>query len=98
MKQLRSMSLNELIKAKAKIEAAIELHTARERKTLIKMLGRINGSSNGTTAHPLKGKKLPPLYQNPQNLHETWAGRGNKPKWLVAALRRGRKLESFAVK
>jgi DNA-binding protein H-NS len=28
---------------------------------------------------------------------ETWAGRGKTPRWLVAALKTGRKLEEFEI-
>jgi len=36
-------------------------------------------------------------FRNPRNPEETWTGRGRKPNWLTAALKRGAKLESFAV-
>jgi DNA-binding protein H-NS len=37
-------------------------------------------------------------YRNPSNPKETWAGRGLKPRWLVAALKAGKKkLADFAV-
>jgi len=45
-----------------------------------------------------KGRELPPLYRNPKNAEETWAGRGNRPRWLTAALKSGKKLESFLIK
>jgi DNA-binding protein H-NS len=44
-----------------------------------------------------KGSKLKPKYRNPANKAETWAGRGLKPKWVVAALKSGKKLEDFAI-
>jgi DNA-binding protein H-NS len=28
---------------------------------------------------------------------ETWAGRGVKPKWMVEALKKGKKMESFLI-
>src|SRR5262249_1980286 len=43
----------------------------------------------------LKGRKVPPKYRGPGG--ETWAGRGEKPPWLVAAIKRGKKLEDFLV-
>ena len=44
---------------------------------------------------PLRGKKVPPKYQGPSG--ETWAGRGAKPRWLVAAIKGGKKLEDFLI-
>jgi DNA-binding protein H-NS len=29
---------------------------------------------------------------------ETWAGRGAKPRWMVEALKKGKKMESFLIK
>jgi DNA-binding protein H-NS len=46
----------------------------------------------------LKGRKVAPKYRNPKNRSETWAGRGATPRWLRAELKKGRKLENFAVK
>ena len=43
----------------------------------------------------LKGRKVPPKYRGPSG--ETWAGRGAKPRWLVAAIKRGKKLEDFLI-
>ena len=43
----------------------------------------------------LKGKKVPPKYRGPSG--ETWAGRGAKPRWLVAAIKGGKKLDDFLI-
>ena len=43
----------------------------------------------------LKGRKVPPKYRD--RAGNTWAGRGAKPRWLVAAIKEGKKLEDFAV-
>ena len=84
MLKVKSMAFNELVKAKAKIEAELELRAAKERSRLIEAIGRL--------------RRLSALYRNPKNRAETWAGRGNRPRWLVAAIRGGKKLEAFAIK
>jgi DNA-binding protein H-NS len=38
-----------------------------------------------------------PKYRNPEAPHETWAGRGRQPRWMVAALKAGRKMEDFLI-
>ena len=43
----------------------------------------------------LKGTKVPPKYRSSSG--ETWAGRGAKPRWLVAAIKRGKKLDGFLI-
>jgi DNA-binding protein H-NS len=105
MLKVKSMAFDELVVAKGKIETEIELRSARERSRLIKAIGQLRkvaAVQSATTGHPrpnaLKGKKLPPRYRNPKNRKETWAGRGNRPRWLVAALKGGKKLEAFTVR
>jgi DNA-binding protein H-NS len=44
----------------------------------------------------LKGRKVAPKYRSPSG--ETWAGRGARPKWMVEALKKGKKMESFLIK
>jgi len=43
----------------------------------------------------LKGKKVAAKYRD--RAGNTWAGRGAKPRWLVTAIKEGKKLEDFAI-
>jgi DNA-binding protein H-NS len=105
MLNVKSMTFDKLLIAKGKIETEIELRSARDRSRLIEAIGELRAVSAAKSAtalhaqpHALKGRKLPPRYRNPKNRKETWAGRGNRPRWLVAALKGGKKLETFAVR
>ena len=42
--------------------------------------------------------KVAPKYRNPLNTAETWAGRGQQPKWMATQIAAGRKLEDFLIK
>ena len=55
--------------------------------------GRARVSRGGGSI--LKGKKVPPKYRGPSG--ETWAGRGAKPRWLVAAIKGGKKLDDYLI-
>src|SRR6266478_3067317 len=44
-----------------------------------------------------KYPKVLPKYYNPSAPSETWSGRGKRPRWLVAALRSGHKLEDLRI-
>ncbi len=44
------------------------------------------------------GRKVAPKYRNPANPKETWAGRGQQPRWLSALTAKGRKLEDFLIR
>ncbi len=43
----------------------------------------------------LKGTKVAPKFKGPSG--ELWAGRGAKPRWLVAAIKEGKKAEDFLI-
>jgi len=68
------------------------------RPELEKQLAALNGHNGKSikSAKSLKGKKVPPKYRSPSG--ETWAGRGQRPKWLVAAMKKGKKIESFLIR
>ena len=55
-----------------------------------KAVGRPRGSK-------MKGRKVAPKYRNPKNRSETWAGRGAVPRWMAAAIKGGKKKESFLI-
>ena len=42
-------------------------------------------------------KAVEPRYRNKNNAEETWTGRGKQPRWLVAELEKGAKLEDFLI-
>jgi len=106
MKPIGSMNFDELLAIKAKVEAAISSRVERERKRLTASLQRLDSiaeTSTGTSRKArgsghAKRRTLAVKYRNPSNPKETWAGRGLKPRWLVAALKAGKKkLADFAV-
>ena len=107
MRSIKSMTFKELIKAKVEIEATIySLMQTEQSRQLKKAMSGIEAiaSANGSHSegprgrHALKGRKLPVRFRNPKNRKQTWAGRGLKPRWLVAALKgKKNKLADFAV-
>src|SRR5262249_59186333 len=70
------------------------LHRRRaERQQQLAALGVTTVVRGGRSA--LKGRKVPPKYRGPPG--ETWAGRGARPRWLVAAIKGGKKLDDFLI-
>ena len=52
------------------------------------------------SASKSKGKstgKVAPKYRNPADPSQTWAGRGQPPRWLAAELKSGKKVEDFLI-
>ena len=42
-------------------------------------------------------KSVEPRYRSKSNPEDTWTGRGKQPRWLVAELEKGAKLEDFVI-
>jgi len=49
----------------------------------------------GGRVSSLRGRKVAPKYHGPSG--ETWAGRGARPRWLVAAMMEGKMLDDFLI-
>jgi len=105
---LKSMNAGELLALRNDIDDAL-LKMRKELEGQLEKIGSLGGGARrkaaakrgpkpGKRRSRLAGKKVPAKYRNPANPKETWAGRGMKPRWLVAAEKAGKKLESFAVK
>jgi DNA-binding protein H-NS len=68
------------------------------RAELEKQLAALGGQPKGKAlriSSSLKGRKVPPKYRSRSG--ETWAGRGARPRWLVAAMKKGKKIEDFLI-
>jgi len=88
------MSVEALMDLRMRVDEMLVEHRAK----LIEQLERIavvGGRMVVRGGSTLKGRKVPPKYRSPSG--ETWAGRGAKPRWLVAAIKGGRKLDDFLI-
>jgi DNA-binding protein H-NS len=90
---LASMSIDGLVKLRDDIDKVLD----RKANELRSQLSRLGASAEKRRkASALKGRKVAPKYRSKSG--ETWAGRGAKPRWLVQALKKGKKLEDFLIK
>ena len=92
--KLSSMSVEQLLQLRDDIGKELNRKSIELRNQLAKLGGEI-ASSRGHRGSVLRGKKVPPKYRD--RAGNTWAGRGAKPRWLVAAIKEGKKLEDFAI-
>jgi len=93
---LSGMTVEALMDLRNRVDEMLVEHRAKliEQLERIAVVGGARVVGGGGSA--LKGKKVPPKYRSPSG--ETWAGRGARPKWMVAALKKGKKLEDFLIK
>ena len=100
---LEAMDFDELWLLHEQLTKILAEKITAEKLELEKRLAQLNranpiGQAESRADRPRrKYPKVLPKYFNPSAPTETWSGRGKQPRWLVAALRSGRKLEDFLI-
>lgn len=104
--ELESMSMDDLWALHENISAILSARINAEKQELEERLAVLNrgmGVSQRAGDGPSLGEKprrkyprVLPKYRNPQT-SETWSGRGKRPRWLVAAMKSGHKIEEFRI-
>jgi DNA-binding protein H-NS len=90
---LTGMNVEALMSLRKQVDERLaELRTELE-KQLEALSGQVPSKRKVSTS--LKGRKLQPKYRSPSG--ETWAGRGARPKWMVEALKKGKRMEDFLI-
>lgn len=96
-KSLTSLSIEALLKLRDDVGAALSKRATDMKEQLARLGG--GGAEAGRRGRrkggPLKGRKIAPKYRGPGG--ETWAGRGARPRWLMDALKGGKKLDDFLI-
>ena len=106
---LEAMQFDELWQIHEELTKILSDRIIAEKRELEKRLAKLNRVEiirEPGSAHPLsmtdpaprrKYPKVLPKYFNPLAPSETWSGRGKRPRWLVAALKTGHKLDEFKI-
>jgi DNA-binding protein H-NS len=104
--RLKNMDLDELWRLHEELTKILAEKITGEKLELENRLAQLRRTEHlGKVARPeakadrprRKYPKVLPKYSNPSVPTETWSGRGKQPRWLVAALRSGHKLEDFLI-
>jgi DNA-binding protein H-NS len=95
--KLASMSVEALLALRDDIGKVLG-QKAEELKSQLSRLGggAVGNGRRGRRVSKMKGRKVAPKYRDPAT-GETWAGRGARPRWLVAKLKAGKTLNDFAI-
>lgn len=106
--KLDTLDLTEMAQLQFLLEKKVKERQSQERKALIETMEKMAKERGFGSLDALfgnsepEGKKkqrasVPPKYRNPENPEETWTGRGRQPKWVVAAIAAGAKLEDLLI-
>lgn len=99
---LDSMSVDEMWQLHEEVSRVLSVRLTSDKRELEKRLEQLARDKQvppkDLTRAPRRNyPPVYPKYRNPQVPSETWSGRGKTPRWLVAALKTGHKLEDFAI-
>jgi DNA-binding protein H-NS len=100
---IERMTLKQLSDLEGKIAKAKSQARDTARADLKAKIDRLLAGSDFTVAElygftTKRGRsKSAAKYANPDDRSQTWTGRGRKPNWLVARLKKGAKLEDFQI-
>ena len=103
---LQAMNFEELWLLHEELTKILSEKITAEKLELEKRLAQLNpteqinpnSSATSLAERPRrKYAKVLPKYFNPSSPTETWSGRGKQPRWIVAALQSGHKLEEFRI-
>jgi DNA-binding protein H-NS len=92
---LSRMTVEALMDLRKRVDEMLLKHRAGIEKQLERIAVVRGARAVRGGGSPLRGKKVPPKYRGPSG--ETWAGRGARPRWLVAAIKGGKKLDDFLI-
>jgi DNA-binding protein H-NS len=96
MPSLKGMNVEALMSLRDQVDKRLVECRSELEKQLAALGGAKSMKGRASGRSSLKGKKVPPKYRSPSG--ETWAGRGAKPRWMVEALKKGKKIDSFLIK
>ena len=91
---LKGMSTDDLWSLHVEVSQLLQQRILTEKALLEDHLRQLEGPVSGRRPYPLVSAK----YRNPDQPSETWAGRGRQPRWLIAQLRSGKRIDEFRIK
>jgi DNA-binding protein H-NS len=97
--ELERMSSDDLWSLHLEVVQLLQERIKAERLALEKRLRVLNAPL--LKAPVSERRPYPPVwpkYRNPERPSETWSGRGKQPRWLVAHLKSGRRIDDFAIR
>jgi DNA-binding protein H-NS len=90
---LDRMGTQDLWSLHVEVSQLLQQKIQQEKLRLEERLKRLQTPVSGRRPYP----PVSPKYCNPDQPSETWAGRGKRPRWLVAQLKSGRRIEDFSI-
>jgi DNA-binding protein H-NS len=97
---LNALSIDELWALRERVAADLAARLIAERNALEFRLKQLKPGGQAEIEPSTECRPYPkvfPKFRNPDRPSETWAGRGKQPRWLIAQLRTGKRIDDFRI-
>ena len=91
--EFERMDTDDLWSLHVKVSQLLQQKIQQEKLQLEERLKQLQIPVSGRRPYP----PVLPQYRNPDEPSETWTGRGKRPRWLVAQLKSGGRIEDFRI-
>jgi DNA-binding protein H-NS len=91
--EFERMGTDDLWSLHVKVTQLLQQKIQQEKLQLEERLKQLQIPVSGRRPYP----PVLPQYRNPDEPSETWTGRGKRPRWLVAQLKSGGRIEDFRI-
>ena len=92
--ELDRMSIDELWSLHVEVAQLLQVKIKTEKLALEERLRILKAPVSERRPYP----PVSPKYRNPDRPAETWSGRGKQPRWLVAQLKSGSRIDDFRIR
>jgi DNA-binding protein H-NS len=93
-KELDRMNIDDLWSLHVEITRLLQEKMKTEKLALEERLRILKAPVSARRPYPPVSAK----YQNPDRPSETWSGRGKQPRWLVAQIKSGKRIDEFRIR
>ncbi len=91
--ELDRLSTDDLWLLHVEVSQLLQQRIKQQKLQLEERLKQLEAPVSGRRPYP----PVSPKYRTPDQPSETWTGRGKQPRWLVAQLNLGRRIEDFSI-
>lgn len=88
------MSIDDLWSLHIEVSRLLQEKMKTEKVALEERLRTLKASPSARRPYPPVDAK----YRNPDRPSETWSGRGKQPRWLVAQIKSGKRIDEFQIR
>ena len=97
---LTKMAIDELLALHQSVASVLALRLETQKREIEDRLRRLRPDVAPSLVKEPSRRRYPPVlpkFRNPAEPHQTWSGRGKRPRWVTELLDAGRSFQDFQI-